>query len=173
MASSSLQICALLLALAGFTMILVTTISNRWKLSDTLSMVAPADWISEGLWMDCAVAPFGLIQCKKFLYMMSSESKCARHMYIKSKGEVLFLLPGQHVGWLIPMGAGLGRICGVELAGRLKGSSETHMLHPAIQLSPCCGFFAICVVSTQRRGWYTVNSSVVFFFSLIWKKWHP
>ncbi|XP_010136800.1 PREDICTED: claudin-15-like [Buceros rhinoceros silvestris] len=74
MASSSLQICALLLALAGFTMLLVTTISNRWKVSDTVSMLAPADGISEGLWMDCAVAPFGLIQCKKFLYMMSSET---------------------------------------------------------------------------------------------------
>ncbi|NWR61629.1 CLD19 protein, partial [Bucorvus abyssinicus] len=74
MASSSPQICALLLALAGFTMLLVTTISNRWKVLDTVSMLVPADWISEGLWMDCAVAAFGLIQCKKFLYMMSSET---------------------------------------------------------------------------------------------------
>ncbi|NXI69535.1 CLD19 protein, partial [Anseranas semipalmata] len=73
MASSALQICALLLALAGFTILLLTTMSNRWKISDTTAVLVPAEWISEGLWMDCAVADFGSIQCKKFLYMLSSD----------------------------------------------------------------------------------------------------
>ncbi|NXG73265.1 CLD19 protein, partial [Baryphthengus martii] len=74
MASSSLQICALLLALAGFTMLLVTTMSNRWTVSDTTTVLVAADWISEGLWMDCGVTAFGSIQCKKFPYMLSSDT---------------------------------------------------------------------------------------------------
>ncbi|PKU37541.1 claudin-19-like [Limosa lapponica baueri] len=74
MASSSLQICALLLALAGFTISLVTTMSNRWKISDTATVLVTTDWISEGLWMECAVISFGSIQCKKFPYMLSSET---------------------------------------------------------------------------------------------------
>ncbi|NWW94967.1 CLD19 protein, partial [Rhynochetos jubatus] len=74
MASSSLQIYALLLALAGFTILLVTTMSNRWKISDTGTVLVPADWISEGLWMDCAVVALGSIQCKKFLYMLASDT---------------------------------------------------------------------------------------------------
>ncbi|NXA22464.1 CLD19 protein, partial [Ibidorhyncha struthersii] len=74
MASLSLQICALLLALAGFTILLVTTMSNRWKILDTATVLVTADWISEGLWMDCAVIAFGSIQCKKFPYMLSSDT---------------------------------------------------------------------------------------------------
>ncbi|NXC49986.1 CLD19 protein, partial [Penelope pileata] len=73
MASSSLQICALLLALAGLTVLLLTTMSNRWKISNTTAMLVPAEWISEGLWMDCGVTDFGSIQCKKFPYMLSSD----------------------------------------------------------------------------------------------------
>ncbi|KAM6356464.1 claudin-19-like isoform 1-T1 [Alca torda] len=74
MASSSLQICALLLALAGFTISLVTTMSNRWKISDTATVLVTTDWISEGLWMDCAVVSFGSVQCKRFPYMLSSDT---------------------------------------------------------------------------------------------------
>ncbi|NXU58909.1 CLD19 protein, partial [Turnix velox] len=74
MASSSLQICAFLLALAGFTIILVTTMSNRWKISDMATVLVPIDWISEGLWMDCAVISLGSVQCKKFPYMLSAEA---------------------------------------------------------------------------------------------------
>ncbi|NXL89144.1 CLD19 protein, partial [Alectura lathami] len=73
MASSSLQTCALLLALAGFTILLVTTMSNRWKISDTTAVLVPTEWISEGLWMDCAVTDFGSTQCKKFPYMLSAD----------------------------------------------------------------------------------------------------
>ncbi|XP_009995040.1 PREDICTED: claudin-15-like [Chaetura pelagica] len=73
MASSSLQTCALLLALAGFTISLVTTMSNRWKSLDTATVLVTTDWISEGLWMDCAVTDFGSIQCKRFPYMLSSD----------------------------------------------------------------------------------------------------
>ncbi|NXO30846.1 CLD19 protein, partial [Cisticola juncidis] len=72
MASSCLQICALLLALAGFTTLLVTTMSSRWKVLDTTAELVTADWVSEGLWMDCA-ATTGSVQCKKFLYMLSSD----------------------------------------------------------------------------------------------------
>ncbi|NXI36564.1 CLD19 protein, partial [Galbula dea] len=74
MASSSLQICALLLALGGLTILLVTSMSNRWKILDTATVLVTADWISEGLWMDCGVTALGSIQCKKFPYMLSSET---------------------------------------------------------------------------------------------------
>ncbi|NWV11577.1 CLD19 protein, partial [Ptilonorhynchus violaceus] len=73
MASSSVQICALLLALAGFTTLLVTTMSNRWKILDTTTELVTEDWVSEGLWMDCAATAVGSVECKKFLYMLSSD----------------------------------------------------------------------------------------------------
>ncbi|NWX54899.1 CLD19 protein, partial [Promerops cafer] len=73
MASSCLQVCALLLALAGFTTLLVTTMSSRWKVLDTTAELVSADWISEGLWMDCAATAVGSVQCQKFLYMLSSD----------------------------------------------------------------------------------------------------
>ncbi|NXO72711.1 CLD19 protein, partial [Phainopepla nitens] len=73
MASSCLQICALLLALVGFTTLIVTTMSSRWKVLDTTTEVITADWVSEGLWMDCAATAVGSVQCKKFLYMLSSD----------------------------------------------------------------------------------------------------
>ncbi|NXS58868.1 CLD19 protein, partial [Brachypteracias leptosomus] len=74
MASSSLQICSLLLASTGFTLLLFTTTSNRWTVSNTTTVLVTADWISEGLWMDCAVVAFGSIQCKMFPYMLSSDT---------------------------------------------------------------------------------------------------
>ncbi|NXW65446.1 CLD19 protein, partial [Eurystomus gularis] len=74
MASSSLQICSLLLALSGFTILLFTTMSNRWTVSNSATVLVTADWISEGLWMDCAVVAFGSVQCKKFPYMLSSDT---------------------------------------------------------------------------------------------------
>ncbi|NXJ81142.1 CLD19 protein, partial [Trogon melanurus] len=73
MASSSLQISALLLALSGFTTLLVTSTSNSWKVSDTATALVTADWISEGLWMDCAVVVLGATECKIFPYMLSAE----------------------------------------------------------------------------------------------------
>ncbi|NXB69364.1 CLD19 protein, partial [Donacobius atricapilla] len=73
MASSCVQICALLLALAGFTTIVVTTMSSRWKVLDTTAELATADWVSEGLWMDCAATADRSVQCKKFLSMLSAE----------------------------------------------------------------------------------------------------
>ncbi|NXS36614.1 CLD19 protein, partial [Pomatostomus ruficeps] len=73
MASSALQIWALLLALAGFTTLLVTTMSSRWKVLDTTTEPVTEDWVSEGLWMDCATTAVGSVQCKKFLYMLSSD----------------------------------------------------------------------------------------------------
>lgn len=100
MASSSLQICALLLALAGFTTILVTTMSNRWKVLDTKTELVTADWVSEGLWMDCAATAVGSVQCKKFLYMLNSDRKWSWHMFIKARDVVLFFLSGQHVSRL-------------------------------------------------------------------------
>ncbi|XP_062355278.1 claudin-19-like [Cinclus cinclus] len=73
MASSCLQICALLLALAGFTTLLVTTVSSRWQVLDTKTELVTADWVSEGLWMECAATAVGSKQCKRFLYMLSSD----------------------------------------------------------------------------------------------------
>jgi len=113
MASSALQICALLLAVAGFTILLLTTMSNRWKISDTTTVLVTADWVSEGLWMDCAVAAFGSIQCKKFPYMLNSDSKCAWRAQRKSRAVVLLLLSGQRVsavGWrMLRLSEGLVR----------------------------------------------------------------
>ncbi|NWR75488.1 CLD19 protein, partial [Centropus unirufus] len=74
MGTPSQQICTFLLPLAGFTMLLVTTMSNRWKISDTSAALVTADWVSEGLWMDCAMSESGTVQCKKFPYMLSSDS---------------------------------------------------------------------------------------------------
>ncbi|KAM4894937.1 claudin-19-like [Sylvia borin] len=73
MASSCLQICALLLALAGFTTLVFTTMSSRWKVLDTTAEMVTADWVSEGLWMDCAATAVGSVECKKFLYMLNSD----------------------------------------------------------------------------------------------------
>ncbi|NWT28202.1 CLD19 protein, partial [Cardinalis cardinalis] len=73
MASSCLQICALLLALAGFTTSLVTTMSSSWKVLGSTTELVTAEWVSEGLWMDCAATAVGSVQCKKFLYMLSSD----------------------------------------------------------------------------------------------------
>ncbi|XP_071293215.1 claudin-19-like isoform X2 [Agelaius tricolor] len=73
MASSCLQICALLMALSGFTASLVTTMSNSWKVLDSTTELVPADWVSEGLWMDCAATAVGSVQCKRFLYMLSTD----------------------------------------------------------------------------------------------------
>ncbi|XP_025935948.1 claudin-19-like [Apteryx rowi] len=73
MASSSSQTCALLLALTGFTIVLVATMSNRWTVSSTATMLVPTDWISEGLWMECAVATLGTVQCRRFFYLLSSD----------------------------------------------------------------------------------------------------
>lgn len=74
MASSCLQICALLLALAGFTASLVTTMSSSWKVLDSTTELVTADWVSEGLWMDCAATAVGSVQCKRFLYMLSTDT---------------------------------------------------------------------------------------------------
>lgn len=146
MASSALQICAFLMALAGFTIVLIATMSNTWKVSATAAAPAPAGWVSEGLWMDCEAAAFGSVQCKQFLYMLSSDSKCAWYMYVKPGGVMLFLLSGWFIYRGCHRGSSMERICPMVLAGRLKGPSEIHVLHPAIQLGNCCDFIAISVV---------------------------
>ncbi|XP_007064612.1 claudin-19-like isoform X1 [Chelonia mydas] len=74
MASSSLQISALLLALAGLIILLVTTVSNRWKISSTATAVITANWIYEGLWMNCAATALGSVQCKKFSSLLSLDT---------------------------------------------------------------------------------------------------
>ncbi|XP_009569986.1 LOW QUALITY PROTEIN: claudin-15 [Cuculus canorus] len=74
MAAPSQRICSLLLPLAGFTMLLVTATSNRWKISDTSTVLVNSDWVSEGLWMDCAVTASGSVHCKEFPYMLSSDT---------------------------------------------------------------------------------------------------
>ncbi|CAM4720999.1 unnamed protein product [Lepidochelys kempii] len=74
MASSSLQISALLLALAGLIILLVTTVSNRWKISSTATAVITANWIYEGLWMNCAATALGSVQCKKFFSLLSLDT---------------------------------------------------------------------------------------------------
>ncbi|NWH63727.1 CLD19 protein, partial [Geococcyx californianus] len=74
MAAPSRRICTLLLPLSGFTMLLVTTMSNRWKILDTSTEMVTAGWVSEGLWMDCEVTASGSVLCKEFVYMLSSDT---------------------------------------------------------------------------------------------------
>ncbi|XP_065412137.1 claudin-19-like isoform X3 [Chrysemys picta bellii] len=74
MGSSSLQISALLLALAGLIILLVTTVSNKWKISSTATAVITANWIYEGLWMNCAATALGSVQCKKFFSLLSLDT---------------------------------------------------------------------------------------------------
>ncbi|XP_078522572.1 claudin-7-like isoform X2 [Lissotriton helveticus] len=71
MASSALQISALLLSLLGFCIIISATISNKWKISSTATAVITANWIFEGLWMNCAATALGSVQCKKFVSIFS------------------------------------------------------------------------------------------------------
>ncbi|KFP84677.1 Claudin-19, partial [Acanthisitta chloris] len=99
MASSSSQICALLMALAGLSTLLFATMSNRWKILDTTTDAVTADWVSEGLWMDCAATAVGSVQCKTFLYMLNSDThvQACRALMIASillgfLGAVLSLL---------------------------------------------------------------------------------
>ncbi|NXY47400.1 CLD19 protein, partial [Ceuthmochares aereus] len=74
MTAPSRHICTLLLPLAGFTMLIVTAMSNRWKISDTSAALVTSDWVSEGLWMDCTVTSSGSVQCMKFPCMLSSDT---------------------------------------------------------------------------------------------------
>uniref|UniRef100_A0A8C8RN66 Claudin n=1 Tax=Pelusios castaneus TaxID=367368 RepID=A0A8C8RN66_9SAUR len=74
MASSSLQFSALFLALAGLIILLVTTISNKWKISSTATTLITANWISEGLWMNCVATALGSVQCKKFSSLLSLDT---------------------------------------------------------------------------------------------------
>lgn len=117
MASSCLQICALLLALAGFTTLVVTTMSSRWKVLDTTAELVTAGWVSEGLWMDCAATALGSVECKKILYMLNSDCKWSRHMLINSEAGGLFLLSGQCVSRLggtegsCPRGSSVAKSC--------------------------------------------------------------
>ncbi|XP_069069995.1 claudin-19-like isoform X1 [Pleurodeles waltl] len=71
MASTAMQISALLLTLVGFCIVISATISNKWKISSTATSVITANWIFEGLWMNCAANALGSVQCKKFLSIFS------------------------------------------------------------------------------------------------------
>lgn len=135
MASSCAEICALLLALAGFSTLVFTTMSSRWKVLDTTAELVTADWVSEGLWMDCAATAPGSVECKRILYMLNSDSKWSRHMFIKSKAGVYsFFLDSVLAGWgaqraVVP--EGLVWPNPAVLADKLKGHHETSV-HPAV-----------------------------------------
>ncbi|XP_006125254.1 claudin-19-like isoform X1 [Pelodiscus sinensis] len=74
MASSALQISALLLALAGLIILLVTTVSNKWKISSMATTIITATWVYEGLWMNCAATALGSVQCKIFFSLLSVDT---------------------------------------------------------------------------------------------------
>uniref|UniRef100_A0A8D2NMK3 Claudin n=1 Tax=Zosterops lateralis melanops TaxID=1220523 RepID=A0A8D2NMK3_ZOSLA len=69
MASSCLQICALLLALAGFTTLVVTTI--YWKVSSLHGSVITTLTLFENLWKSCAEDSTGVSNCKNFDSMLA------------------------------------------------------------------------------------------------------
>ncbi|KAE8604636.1 hypothetical protein XENTR_v10014768 [Xenopus tropicalis] len=71
MARTSLQVCALLLAISGMTCILVSTVSTRWRVSSTAGTIITATSIFEGLWMNCIATSSGSVQCKRFSSMFS------------------------------------------------------------------------------------------------------
>ncbi|MEE6500936.1 hypothetical protein FKM82_003996 [Ascaphus truei] len=66
-----LQICALLLALAGTIITLVSTGSSKWKVSSTAGSVITSTSIFEGLWRSCAATSVGSVQCKRFTSVFS------------------------------------------------------------------------------------------------------
>ncbi|XP_054840223.1 claudin-19-like [Eublepharis macularius] len=74
MASTSFQISALLLAVSGFIILLVATVSNSWKSSSSANSIITASWIYEGLWMNCAATTLGSVQCKKFYSFLSLDT---------------------------------------------------------------------------------------------------
>ncbi|CAH2246631.1 claudin-19-like isoform X1 [Pelobates cultripes] len=71
MNTTPLQICALVLALAGMTSILVSTVSSKWKTSSSASSIITSTSTFEGLWMNCIATASGSVQCKKFSSMFS------------------------------------------------------------------------------------------------------
>lgn len=166
MASSALQILSLLLALAGFTVLLLTTMSNRWKISGSTAVLVPSDWISEGLWMDCGITDFGAIQCRKFLYMLSSESKCVCVYKIQRCIFVLSFCAANWCSWTAyswgwHRGSSMERICPSVLLDRLKDPWEICVLCPpfspitAVPLLPCLFWFylfhLVSFLTTSRQ----------------------
>ncbi|XP_019359239.1 PREDICTED: claudin-15-like isoform X2 [Gavialis gangeticus] len=73
MASLCSQISSLLLALSGFIILVVTTLSNKWKISSTAKEAVLTNWLSEGLWMTCASTSLGIIECKKFFSFLIAD----------------------------------------------------------------------------------------------------
>ncbi|XP_074860340.1 claudin-19-like [Carettochelys insculpta] len=74
MASSPLQVSALLLALAGLIILLVTTVSNKWKISSIAVTVTTANWDYGGLWMNCTATALGSVQCKTYFSLLSLDT---------------------------------------------------------------------------------------------------
>ncbi|KAM8953979.1 claudin-19-like isoform 1-T1 [Pelodytes ibericus] len=71
MAKTPLQVCALVLALAGMTCVLVSTVSSKWKISSSASNIITSTSTFEGLWMTCVATSLGSVQCKKFSSLFS------------------------------------------------------------------------------------------------------
>ncbi|XP_006638030.2 claudin 15-like b isoform X1 [Lepisosteus oculatus] len=66
MAVVALQILGLVMGLLGWILDTVATSSQTWKVSTKVDSVITANWVFEGLWMQCAATALGSIQCKKF-----------------------------------------------------------------------------------------------------------
>ncbi|KAG8580574.1 hypothetical protein GDO81_007348 [Engystomops pustulosus] len=86
MSSTPHQVCAMLLAIAGMTCTLVSTVSLRWRTSSSSGTLITSTSIFEGLWMNCVGTSTGSVQCKKFssLFSLSSYIQACRALMIIS-----------------------------------------------------------------------------------------
>uniref|UniRef100_A0A8D0EAL7 Claudin n=1 Tax=Salvator merianae TaxID=96440 RepID=A0A8D0EAL7_SALMN len=71
MASSACHFCAFLLSFLGLILLLITTVSSSWKVSSSATSIITANWIYEGLWMNCVANSLGSMQCKNFSSLLS------------------------------------------------------------------------------------------------------
>ncbi|XP_053315070.1 claudin-19-like isoform X1 [Spea bombifrons] len=71
MSKTALQVCALILSLAGMTSVLVSTVSSKWKTSSSTGSIITSTSTFEGLWMTCVTNAMGSVQCKKFSSIFS------------------------------------------------------------------------------------------------------
>ncbi|XP_056420540.1 claudin-19-like isoform X2 [Hyla sarda] len=69
--STPLQVFAILLAAAGMTCTLVSTVSLRWRTSSSSGTLITSTSIFEGLWMQCVGTAVGSVQCKRFASLFS------------------------------------------------------------------------------------------------------
>ncbi|XP_044147434.1 claudin-19-like isoform X1 [Bufo gargarizans] len=80
------QVCAMLLAVAGMTCTIVSTVSLKWKTSSSSGTIITSTSIFEGLWGHCVGTSTGSVQCKRFssLFSLPPHTQACRALMIIS-----------------------------------------------------------------------------------------